>query len=100
MTTKTRKKKHPAIGSSLEALLREEGLYEECHARAVKEVLALQLQEDMKKKGWSKVEMAARMHTSRAALDRLLDPDNTAVTLQTLMRAAETVGKQVRLELV
>lgn len=97
---KTGKRKRSSIGSSLEDFLREEGVYEACNARAVKEVLALQLQTAMRKNGLSKIAMATRMRTSRAALDRLLDPGNTAVTLHTLMRAAETVGRRVRLELI
>jgi antitoxin HicB len=54
----------------------------------------------MQQKGLTKVEMARRMHTSRAALDRLLDPENDALTLSTLQKAAAVVGRQVRLELV
>ena len=89
-----------AIGSSLEDFLKEEGIYEECHTQAIKEVLAWQLQQFMQEKGLSKVEMAQQMQTSRAALDRLLDPDNTAVTLHTMIKAAAVVGKSIRLELV
>jgi antitoxin HicB len=96
----TQKLENTAIGSSLEDFLKEEGIYEECHTRAVKEVLAWQLQQVMQEKGLSKAEMAQQMQTSRAALDRLLDPDNTAVTLHTIMKAAATVGKSIRLELV
>jgi antitoxin HicB len=89
-----------AIGSSLEDFLKEEGIYEECRTKAVKEVLAWQIQQLMQEKGLSKAEMAQQMQTSRAALDRLLDPDNTAVTLRTMMKAAAAVGKSIRLELV
>jgi predicted XRE-type DNA-binding protein len=91
---------NPAIGSSLEDFLKEEGIYEECRTKAVKEVLAWQIQQLMQEKGLSKAEMAQQMQTSRAALDRLLDPDNTAVTLRTMMKAAAAVGKSIRLELV
>ena len=96
----TKELNNAAIGSSLEDFLKEEGIYEECHTKAVKEVLAWQLQQLMQEKGLSKVKMARQMQTSRAALDRLLDPDNTAVTLHTLMKAAAVLGKSVRLELV
>ncbi len=94
------KSKHPAIGSSLEDFLKEDGIYDECNNKAIKEVLAWQLQKAMKEKGISKMAMAERMKTSRAALDRLLDPSNTAVTLNTMMRAAATIGKTIRIELV
>jgi antitoxin HicB len=96
----TKELDNTAIGSSLEDFLKEEGIYEECRTKAVKEVLAWQLQQFMQEKGLSKAEMAQRMQTSRAALDRLLDPDNTAVTLRTMMKAAATLGKSIRLELV
>jgi hypothetical protein len=92
------KKKH--VGSSLDSWLREEGIYEEVTAGAVKRVLARQVEAAMKEKHFSKAEMARRMRTSRAALDRLLDPDYDAVTLSTLRKAATAVGRQLRLELV
>jgi predicted XRE-type DNA-binding protein len=88
------------IGSSFDSWLREEGIYEEVTATAIKRVLARQVEAAMKEKNFSKAEMARRMHTSRASLDRLLDPDNDAVTLTTLQKAAIVVGRQVRLELV
>jgi antitoxin HicB len=88
------------IGSSFDSWLREEGIYEEVTAAALKRVLARQLADAMKEKHLSKAEMARRMRTSRAALDRLLDPEYEAVTLSTLRKAALAVGRQVRLELV
>jgi DNA-binding Xre family transcriptional regulator len=88
------------IGSSLDSWLREEGIYEEVTATAIKRVLARQVEAAMKEKNFSKAEMARRMRTSRASLDRLLDPENDAVTLATLQKAAIVVGRQVRLELV
>ena len=72
----------------------------ETRAVALKETLAWQVQQAMEKDKISKVEMARRMNTSRAALDRLLDPGNASVTLQTLRRAAHTVGRDLRIELV
>lgn len=94
------KKRNPHIGSSLDQFLKEEGILEEARAVALKEVLAWQVQKAMKKKRINKVEMARRMRTSRAALDRLLDPGNASVTLQTLCRAAQAVGRDLRIELV
>ncbi len=88
------------IGSSFDSWLREEGIYEEVTATAIKRVLARQVEMAMKEKNFSKAEMARRMHTSRAALNRLLDPENDAVTLSTLQKAAIVVGREIRLELV
>ena len=86
-------------GSSFDIWLREEGIYEEVTATAIKRVLARQVEAAMKEKSFSKAEMARRMHTSRAALDRLLNPEYDAVTLSTLQKAATAVGRQLRLEL-
>jgi hypothetical protein len=88
------------IGSPFEDFLKEEGIYEEVQAHAVKEVLAWQIKQAIKIQGLTKAEMARRMQTSRAQLDRLLDPKNTSVTLHTLERAAAILGKRVRLDLV
>jgi antitoxin HicB len=88
------------IGSSFDSWLREEGIYEEVATAAIKRVLARQLEAAMKQRKLSKAEMARRMQTSRAALDRLLDPENGAVTLGTLTKAAQAVGREIRLELV
>ncbi len=88
------------IGSAFDSWLRDEGLYEKVSATAIKRVIARQLEAAMRQKGLTKVEMARRMHTSRAALDRLLDPESDAVTLGTLQKAAAVFGRQVRLELV
>jgi hypothetical protein len=88
------------IGSSFDNWLREEGIYEEVSAAAIKRVLSRQLVAAMKERHFSKAEMARRMRTSRAALDRLLDPEYDAVTLSTLRKAAMAVGRELRLELV
>ena len=90
---------NPHIGSSLDDFLREEGILEEARSIAVKEALAWQVEQAMKREKITKAEMARRMHTSRAALDRLLDPKNVSVTLQTLFRAAHAVGSDLRIEL-
>jgi hypothetical protein len=81
-------------------LLREDGIYEDVSAGAIKRVLARQVEAAMKEKHFSKAEMARKMHASRAALDRLLDPSYEAVTLSTLRKAATAVGRELRLELV
>lgn len=88
------------IGSTFDSFLREEGIYEEVSAAAIKRVVARQIEDAMQDQGITKAEMARRMHTSRAVLDRLLDPANHAVTLTTLRKAATVVGRELRLELV
>jgi DNA-binding Xre family transcriptional regulator len=88
------------IGTSFDDWLREEGIYEESTSIAIKRVLARQVEEAMKAEAVTKTEMAKRMRTSRAALDRLLDPNNDAVTLSTLQKAASAIGREIRLELV
>ncbi len=88
------------IGSSVNDFLREEGILEEARAIAIKEVVAWQIEQAMEKDNVTKMEMAKRMRTSRAALNRLLDPNNDAVTLQTLSRAAHAIGRELRIELV
>lgn len=88
------------IGSSLDDWLRDEGTYEQTTSRAIKRVLARQLEGAMRAQNVSKVEMARRMGSSRSALDRLLDPENDSVTLGTLRKAAAAVGRRIRLELI
>ena len=90
---------NPHFGSSFEDFLREEGIAEAVNAAAVKHVLAWQIEQEMKAQGISKNEMAKRMHTSRAYLDRFLDPKNDKVQLDTMQRAAAAVGRKLRLEL-
>lgn len=94
------KKQNPHVGSTFESWLDEQGIREEVTAAAIKEVIAAQLANEMKKKGITKARMAEMMETSRAQIDRLLDPKNNSATLETLMRAAKVVGRQLRLELV
>lgn len=93
------RKANPHQGPSVASFLREEGIFEEAAAHAVKEVLVFQIQAAMAREGITKVEMARRMATSRAALDRLLDPGNGSVTLATLFRAATALGAELRVEL-
>lgn len=97
---KQEKKKAGGIGSSFDDFLKEERIYEGVTARAIKRVLARQLGELMRREEISKTELATRMKTSRAQLDRLLDPENESVTLGTLARAAQAVGRHLRMELV
>ena len=80
------------IGGSLDDFLKEEGIYEEVQQRVARRVLALQLDDQRKKRNLSKVQMAKRMRTSRSALDRILDPGYETVTLDSLERAARAVG--------
>ena len=94
------KKQKGRIGSSFDDFLKEEGIYEEVTARAIKRVIARQLDTLMRDGGLSKTELARRMKTSRAQVDRVLDPKNESVTLGTLTRAAHAVGRQLRMELV
>ena len=90
-------KKH--MGSSIDDLLREEGIFEEAQAQAIKEVVAWQLAEAMRSKKISKARMATLLKTSRTQVDRLLDPKND-ITLSSLQRAAAMVGRRVMIELV
>ena len=87
-----------AAGSTLDDFLAEESLLEEASERALKRVLAWRIEQAMQAQNLTRTAMAQRMGTSRAQLDRLLDPDNHSVTLHTLQRAA-AVGRKLRLEL-
>jgi hypothetical protein len=84
-------------GSNFDDFLREEGLYEEVHAAALKRVVAELLEESMSREGISKPEMARRMGTSRSQLDRVLDPGYVTIQLDTLMKAARAVGQNMRI---
>lgn len=86
-------------GSDFDEFLAEEGILEEVTARAHKRLLTLQLQDAMEATQLTKTELAERMQTSRSQLDRLLDPDNTSVTLDSLERLARAVGKRLVVEL-
>jgi DNA-binding Xre family transcriptional regulator len=89
---------NPYSGSNFDDFLAEEGILEEVSARALKRLLALQVAEIMAASQLSKSQLAERLQTSRAQVDRLLDPNNTAVTLASLERLAHAVGKQLRIE--
>ena len=87
------------MGSSLDDFLKEEGIFEEAQAEAIKEVVAWQLADAMKRQKISKNKMATLLKTSRSQVDRLLDPKND-ITLSSLQRAAAMVGRRVLIELV
>lgn len=94
------KPKNPHRGSSLRDFLADDGTLAEVETRALKRALALQLQKALKESALTKSDMASRMNTSRAALDRLLDGSNPSVTLATLGRAARVLGRKLRVELL
>ena len=91
------KNKH--LGSSFDDFLEEEGLRAETEATAIKRVIAYQIEMEMKRAKLTKSAMAEKMHTSRSALDRLLDPTNVSITLQTLERAALALGKNLKIKM-
>lgn len=93
-------KRKGRIGSSFDDFLKQDDTYEEVTARAIKRVIARQLAALMRESGLNKTALAKRMQTSRAQLDRLLDPENESVTLGTLTRAAHAVGRRLRMELI
>src|SRR5260370_37546578 len=97
MKTKTKKKNRAArhTGSTFDSFLEEEGIREEVEAVAVKRVISWQLAEAMKKKKKTKQALAKELNTSRSQLDRLLDPQNIAVSLDTITRAARALGKRL-----
>jgi len=94
----TRKK--GSIGSSFDEFLKEEGIYDQVETTAIKRVIAWQLEKAMKARRVTKAQLARQMKTSRSQLDRLFDPANCGVTLDTLARAAQALGRHIRLELV
>jgi transcriptional regulator with XRE-family HTH domain len=88
------------MGSSIDDFLREEGVLEEFQARSIKEVIAWQLEQAMKEQKLTKRRLAEMMHTSRTQVDRVLNPEDGNVTIETLQRAAAVLGRRVRVELV
>ena len=93
-------KKNPHIGSSFDSWLEEAGIREDVTAAAIKAVIARQLTSEMKKRKITKQRMALLMKTSRAQVDRLLDPENGSATIESLQRAARIVGRELRMQLV
>jgi antitoxin HicB len=92
-------KHNPHTGSSFDNFLQEEGIYEEVQAKALKRALSEQLAESMEARNLGKADMARKMATSRSQLDRVLDPNNLAVQLDTLIKAAYAVGKVVEIKI-
>ncbi len=88
------------IGSSFDEFLQEEGMLAQAEAVAVKRVIAFQLEETMAKEHITKTEMAKRMNTSRSAINRLLDPLNTSITLATIENAVAAMGKRLQIQVV
>jgi predicted XRE-type DNA-binding protein len=97
--SKKRKQSRSHLGSSIDDFLKQEGIFEEAQAQAIKEVVAWQLDEAMKKQRISKNRMATLLKTSRTQVDRLLNPKSD-ITLSSLQRAAAMVGRRVMIELV
>ena len=87
-------------GSSFDEFLKEEGILEEVSAKAHKRLLALQLADIMEESNITKTKLAEKLHTSRSQLDRLLDPENTSITLESLEQVAHAVGKRLRVEIM
>jgi antitoxin HicB len=96
----TARSENPHWGSTPDDFLEEEGIREEATTAAIKRVIAWQLAEEMKKQGITKKRLAELMQTSRAQINRILDPGKGNVTIETLQRAAALLGRQLRLELV
>src|SRR6202167_3410439 len=95
MNIRKNRKKIDHSGSTFDSFLEEEGIREEVEAVAIKRVLAWQLEQAMQEQQKTKQAMAKQLHTSRSQLDRLLDPQNVSVTLDTITRAARALGKRV-----
>ena len=93
-------KLQPNMKSDFDEFLREEGIYEEVNDAAIKRVIAYQLEQEMKIQKISKTKLAQMMHTSRAAVDRLLSPSNDSLTLSTLISASQALGKKLNVSLV
>jgi antitoxin HicB len=94
------KNSNPHIGSSFDDFLEEENLLVEANEIAIKRVIAWQLQQEIESKNMTKTSVAKAMGTSRAAVDRLLDPNNTSITLLTLSKAARILGKSIKIDLI
>ncbi len=92
------RKKHNYIGSNLDDFLAEEGILEQCEEAGAKYAFTMQLKEEMEKQSVSKEELADRMHTSRSAVDRILDPCKPS-TLKSFYKAASAIGKPLRISL-
>jgi predicted XRE-type DNA-binding protein len=86
--------------SDFDEFLKEEGIFDEVNDIAIKRVIAYQLEQEMKNQNITKTKMAEMMHTSRAAVNRLLNPDNKSLTLDTLQSAINVLGKKLHIAIV
>lgn len=91
------KTKNICLGETFEDFLKEEGIYQEVHTKALKKTLAYELQDILSNSGITQTELAKKMGTSRAVIQRLLNPENTSVTLFTLDRVSQVLGKKLRI---
>lgn len=98
-TVKKTEKRNPFLGSSVDDFFAADGLLEEIEAAAIKRVIALGLQLELDRKQMTKTELARRLDTSRSQLDRILDPSNESITLNTLMKGAALLGKRLHVSL-
>jgi antitoxin HicB len=89
------KMKHKNIGASFDSFLEGEGILEQAEDAAIKRVVAFQIQAEMKKRNLTKTELAQEMNTSRSSINRLLDPEDEAITFKTLKKAANVLGKKL-----
>lgn len=99
-TLKAAKTRNKYRGSSLQDFLKEDGLLEEVEVAALKRALALKVADLMDQQDLNKTKMAVEMRTSRAAINRILDPENTSVTLTTLNKVARSLGRKLKIELI
>lgn len=99
-TSKAAKTRNKHRGSSLQDFLKKDGLLAEVEAAALKRALALKVADLMEQQDFNKTKMAAEMRTSRAAINRILDPENTSVTLTTLNKVARSLGRKLKIELI
>ena len=94
------KKKNKHYGTSFDNFLEEEGIFHEVEAIAIKKYFAAMVEKKMVEDSITKSKLAELMHTSRSAVNRLLDPNNDSITLKTMENAAKVIGKKIRLELI
>jgi antitoxin HicB len=98
--SKPAKKRNKHRGSSARDFLKQDGILEDVQAAALKRALALKVADLMEQRNFNKTALAAEMRTSRAAINRILDPENTSVTLTTLNKLAQSLGRKLKIELV
>jgi DNA-binding Xre family transcriptional regulator len=91
--------KHKNIGASFDSFLDDEGIREQVEDIAIKRVIAFQIRAEMEKKHLTKTELAKKMQTSRSSLNRLLDPEDEAITFKTLKKAANVLEKKLVIQL-